>query len=175
MAASSLQYSSSVSPSPLNTQFGQGVPVSCDLSLAVRRAMIQSDESLQTYTPDAGVQQDVDAFRRVMQAQFERKEREDLSLDPGLPGRADLFDDLDSVDPVVQIVLENQYEDFGFPLYRVNYDDEEEWARWYEQFDKLLDISLEEAAGGKAIMDRLITYKVEDSELNHMPFQAVQE
>lgn len=110
-----------------------------------------------------------------MQAQFDRKERERLGLSPDLPGRSDLFNNSDSVDPVVQIVLENHYEDFGFPLYRIDYDDEDKWLRWYEQFDKLLDASLEDAAGGKAIMDRLIVYKVEDSELNHMPFQAVQE
>jgi len=110
-----------------------------------------------------------------MQASFDRKERQNSGLNAESPGRADLFDDSDSVDPVVQVVLQYQYEDFGFPLYRVNYDDEERWARWYEGFNKLLDRSLEEASGGKAIMDRLITYKVEDSELNHMPFQAVQE
>lgn len=110
-----------------------------------------------------------------MQAQFARKERERAGLAAEPPGRDDLFDESESVDPVVQIVLENQYEDFGFPIYRVNYDDEEKWARWHGQFEKLLEISLEEASGGERIKDRLILYKVEDSELNRMPFRAVQE
>lgn len=110
-----------------------------------------------------------------MQAQFDRKERERAGLSTEPPSRSDLFDDSESVDPVVQIVLENQYEDFGFPIYRLNYDDEKKWARWYEQFDKLLETSLEEASGGERIKERLILYKVEDSELDHLPFQAVQE
>ena len=110
-----------------------------------------------------------------MQAQFDRKERERSGLAPEPPSRSDLFDNSESVDPVVQIVLQNQYEDFGFPIYRVNYNDEEKWAKWYEKFEQLLETSLEEAAGGEKIKERLILYKVEDSELNHMPFQAVQE
>jgi hypothetical protein len=121
------------------------------------------------------VQQNVDSFRRVMRAQFDRKERERSSLAPELPSRDDLFDTSESIDPVVQIILQNQYEDFGFPIYRVNYDDEEKWTRWYEKFDQLLGTSLEEVAGGERIKERLILYKVEDSELNHMPFQAVHE
>ena len=79
------------------------------------------------------------------------------------------------MDPVVQIVLDNNYEDFGFPVYRVNYDDEEKWQRWYEKFDELLDSSLEQSAGGEAIMNRLLMYRIEDEELNHMPFEAVKE
>jgi hypothetical protein len=126
----------------------------------LRTKQARSDSSEQIYTPDA---------------QFDRNKRQNSGLDTKLPVRADLLDGSDSVDPVVQIILQYQYEDFGFPLYRVNYDDEEKWARWYEAFNKLLDSSLEEASGGKAIMDRLVTYKVEDSELNHMSFQAVQE
>jgi len=128
-----------------------------------------------TFSPEFTVQQNVDAFRRVMQAQFDRKERERTGLGPKPDGRDDLFDTSESVDPVVQIVLQNQYEDFGFPIYRVNYDDEGKWARWYEKFGELLETSLEEASGGERIKERLILYKVEDSELNHMPFQAVQE
>jgi hypothetical protein len=88
---------------------------------------------------------------------------------------SDLFDDSGSVDPVVQIVLDNQYEDFGFAVYRMDYDDEAKWLRWYEQFDKLLDASLEQSAGGEKIMDRLIVYEVEDDELNHLPFRAASE
>jgi hypothetical protein len=128
-----------------------------------------------TFSPEFTVQQNVDAFRRVMQAQFDRKERERTGLGPEPDGRDDLFDTSESVDPVVQIVLQNQYEDFGFPIYRVNYDDEGKWARWYEKFGELLETSLEGVSGGERIKDRLILYKVEDSELNHMPFQAVQE
>lgn len=110
-----------------------------------------------------------------MQAQLDRKERERSGLAPEPDGRGDLFDASESVDPVVQIVLQNQYEDFGFPIYRVNYDDEEKWARWYERFAELLETSLEDVSGGERIKERLILYKVEDSELDHMPFQAVQE
>ena len=127
------------------------------------------------FSPEFTVQQNVDSFRKVMQAQFDRKERERQGLAPDLPSRDDLFDKSDSIDPVVQIVLETQYEDFGFPIYRVNYDEEEKWAKWYEQFENLLETSLEEASGGEKIKEMLILYKVEDSELNHMPFQAVQE
>ena len=143
--------------------------------LPLRNNYSSDKEVHKTFSPEFTVQRNVDSFRRVMQAQFDRKERERQGLAPDLPGRDDLFDKSDSVDPVVQIVLENQYEDFGFPIYRVNYDDEQKWAKWYERFDKLLETSLEEAAGGEKIKDRLIVYKVEDSELNHMPFQAVQE
>lgn len=112
-----------------------------------------------------------------MQAQLDRKQHERSGLAPEAEplGRSDLFDTSEPVDPVVQIVLQNQYEDFGFPIYRVNYDDEEKWVRWYEKFGELLETSLEEASGGEWIKERLILYKVEDSELDHMPFQAVQE
>ena len=57
----------------------------------------------------------------------------------------------------------------------MNYDDEEKWARWYEKFGESLETSLEQASGGERIKERLILCKVEDSELNRMPFQAVQE
>lgn len=114
-----------------------------------------------------------------MQAQFDRKERERAglaALEPESLGRGDdLFDASESVDPVVQVVLREQYEDFGFPIYRVNYDDEEKWTRWYEKFGEVLEASLEGASGGERIKERLILYKVEDSELDHVPFQAVQE
>jgi len=111
-----------------------------------------------------------------MQTQFDRKERERLGLDSELPGRGDLFDNSESVDPVVQIVLENQYEDFGFPLYRVDYDDEEKYATWYDRFEELLRASLEEVSGGAAIEDRMIVYQVEYTELDHLSsFQAVQQ
>jgi hypothetical protein len=125
--------------------------------------------------PDATVQQNIDAFSCAVQAQLDRKERESLGISPELPGISDLFDDSDSVDPVVHIVLDNQYGDFGFAVYRMDYDDEGKWLRWYEQFDKLLDASLEQSAGGEKIMDRLIMYKVEDEELNHLPFRAASE
>jgi hypothetical protein len=136
---------------------------------------LTTPKTQKTFSPEFTVQQNVDSFRRVMQAQFDRKERERSGLAPEPPSRSDLFDNSESVDPVVQIVLQNQYEDFGFPIYRVNYNDEEKWAKWYEKFEQLLETSLEEAAGGEKIKERLILYKVEDSELNHMPFQAVQE
>jgi len=35
-----------------------------------------------TFSPEFTVQQNVDAFRRVMQAQFDRKERERTGLGP---------------------------------------------------------------------------------------------
>lgn len=130
----------------------------------------------QTFSPEFTVQQNVAAFRRVMQAQFDRIERERAGLLPAEPpARGDLFDASESLDPVVQIVLRNQYEDFGFPVYRVNYDDEGMWARWYEGFEELLEASLERASGGERIKDRLILYRVEDEQLHHMPFRAVQE
>ena len=114
-----------------------------------------------------------------MQAQFDRKARERSGLSPEQqpsPNEHDLFNPSDSIDPVVQIVLSNQYEDFGFPVYRVNYANETQWATWYERFDELLEASLEEAAGGERIKERHIIYKVEDSEmLDRKPFRAVQE
>lgn len=121
------------------------------------------------------MQQNVDSFRRTMQAAFDRKERERLGLAPDTSSEGEASDGLSAVDPVVQIVLEKQYEEFGFVIYRANYDDEAKWLRWYEKFDELFDASLEAASGGSKVMDRLITYPVEDEELNHLPFLALHE
>jgi hypothetical protein len=175
MAASNIQ-SSNTASSPLKAQHAMADSVcrNC-LPLLSDYSSDKEIHTQKTFSPEFTVQQNVDSFRKVMQAQFDRKERERQSLASDLPGRNDLFDKSESVDPVVQIVLDNQYEDFGFPIYRVNYDDEGKWATWYEQFENLLETSLEEASGGEKIKERLILYKVEDSELNHLPFQAVQE
>lgn len=110
-----------------------------------------------------------------MQAAFDRKERERLGLAPDPSSEGDASNDSSAVDPVVQIVLEKQYDEFGFVIYRANYDDEAKWLRWYENFDQLFDASLEAASGGSKVMDRLITYPVEDEELNHLPFLALRE
>jgi hypothetical protein len=182
MAASNLQCSNaallpwSIGQNKLAEELHAWVSRESFLFIVARFAPTRwSDEFQPTYKLDATVQQNIKAFSRAIQTQLDRKERERLGLSPELPGISDLFDDSGSVDPVVQIVLDNQYEDFGFAVYRMDYDDEAKWLRWYEQFDKLLDASLEQSAGGEKIMDRLIIYEVEDHELNHLPFRAASE
>lgn len=110
-----------------------------------------------------------------MKAAFDRKERERQGLAPDRRSASGASKDYPSLDPVVEIVYENIYSEFGFVLYRANYDDDDKWLRWNQGFDKIFDASLERASGGEEIMDKLIVYPVEDEELNHLPFLALAE
>jgi hypothetical protein len=68
-------------------------------------------------------------------------------------------------DPVVQVVEDAGYEDFGFMIVRLDYSDEDAWTRWSETFDRPVDRSLAESAGGERIMDKLLLPLVEDVQL----------
>ena len=69
------------------------------------------------------------------------------------------------IDPVVQVVEEAGYDDFGFMVVRLYYSDEDAWQRWSETFDVPVDRSLAESAGGERIMDKLVIPMVEDAQL----------
>lgn len=68
-------------------------------------------------------------------------------------------------DPVVQVVEDAGYEDFGFVVVRLDYSNQDAWARWSETFDGPADRSLAESVGGERIMDKLLFSLVEDAQL----------
>lgn len=71
----------------------------------------------------------------------------------------------ENIDPVVQVVEEEGYEDFGFVIVRLDYSDQDAWALWSETFDGPVDRSLERSMGGERIMDKLFFSLVEDAQL----------
>lgn len=76
-------------------------------------------------------------------------------------------------DPVVQVVEEAGYEEFGFMVARLDYSDEDAWARWCETFDVPVDLSLAESVGGERITDKLVLPLVEDVQLEGTGWHGV--
>lgn len=76
-------------------------------------------------------------------------------------------------DPVAQVVEEAGYEDFGFMVVRLDYSDEDAWARWCETFDVPVDRSLAEVVGGERIVDKLVLPLVEDAQLEGTGWHGV--
>jgi hypothetical protein len=67
-------------------------------------------------------------------------------------------------DPVVQVVEDAGYEEFGFMVVRLDYSDQDAWVRWSESFDVPVDRSLAESVGGERITDKLVLPLVEDAQ-----------
>ncbi|KAK6000002.1 hypothetical protein QM012_003990 [Aureobasidium pullulans] len=71
-----------------------------------------------------------------------------------------------NVDPVVQVVQESGYDDFGYVVVRLDYSDEDAWTRYNTALHQYLDQSLEESEGGGSIADKFLIMNVEDEDLD---------
>jgi hypothetical protein len=121
------------------------------------------------YVPDALLPSDP-IRREVLEQrkhQWLRQERERYFTDPAAPLVPTPSAPMPKpdVDAVVQVVKEAGYDDFGFPIVRLDYSDEDAWERWKAAFDVLVDQSVDDCLGGDKVKNKLLTMFVEDEHL----------
>lgn len=70
----------------------------------------------------------------------------------------------ENVDAVVQAVESAGYDQFGFTISRMNYDDDEEWEKWANAVDELVQRTVATYQGGSRIVDKVTIFTAEDRE-----------
>lgn len=68
-------------------------------------------------------------------------------------------------DPVVEVVERGGFDDFGFIVFRTDYSDEERWEQWQKEFQRIIDVSMASASGGKKIEDKCLLLNYEDEDM----------
>ncbi|KAK4862198.1 hypothetical protein LT330_003336 [Penicillium expansum] len=98
---------------------------------------------------------------RATHNEHRRKVRAERGLPPA-PG-VPLFEKND--DPVVEVVERGGFDDFGFIVFRTDYSDEERWEQWQKEFQRIIDVSMASASGGKKIEDKCLLLNYEDEDM----------
>lgn len=78
--------------------------------------------------------------------------------------------------PLVKIVEEARYEDFGFVMVRTDFTSESRWERFIERWDELLDMQFDNAlpeTGLQRIQGKLVTKMMDDEVVSGMGPQNV--
>ncbi|OBT77020.1 hypothetical protein VF21_02882 [Pseudogymnoascus sp. 05NY08] len=88
-------------------------------------------------------------------------------------GRAprDMLYEIETEHPLVQVIEEAGYDDFGFLLFRTDFSDDARWERFVVEWDVLLDKRLDEAGletGLQRIAEKVFTKMVDDDCMSGM-------
>lgn len=67
-------------------------------------------------------------------------------------------------DAVVQVVEDGNYDTFGFTLARMDYSDDEEWEKYVQEADELIQRTLANYEGGERIVDKVMLLIADDRE-----------
>lgn len=136
---------------------------------------------------DQDVMRDNDAISVVSMARLQhvrRTRREASGLPPVPPGHGIIgigvspFDAValrkNRVDPFVELVRREGWDDFGFVLYRAGYEDNESWQQWVKAFGELLDRSISESKGGDSVTDKCLIPLIEGEPHQLESFHTIQ-
>lgn len=101
-----------------------------------------------------------------------------IRADDAANGRAprDMLYEVETEHPLVQVIEEAGYGDFGFLLFRSDYSSDARWERFVVEWDVLLDKRLGEAGpetGLQRIVEKVFTKMVDDDCMSGMAVDNV--
>lgn len=123
---------------------------------------------------------DIDAQDFILSYQLmhsHRLQREEAGLPPLPPEKLKekFLRTEQAPEQFVQVVEQNNWDDFGFVLFCTSYGDDEKFEKWETEYDVLLQASMDQCTGGgvERVREQLMTLFVVDEALDGLPFASI--